>query len=157
MVNLPATYFAGVEDQALAYAKKLVAWFRDKHWFSPHSVLSPEAAYAFAQQHLKQRALEHPNHMLRIKKAAEAGSEVAREALLDPANEYHGGHRGGGMPPSLADFQMQWNAKLIRKRKRGRDKVDNSLRNIAIATMVSELCAKFGLSPTRRSARRHSG
>jgi hypothetical protein len=155
MTKLPAIYFAAaIEADALAYAKKLVAWFRDRHWFSPHSVLSPEAAHAFAKQYLKQRAREHHDYMMHIAKAARAGSEDAREALLDLANEYL--HGNLEMPPSLANFQMECNKGLIPKR-RGRDVVSNSMRNIAIARMVWELHAKFGLQPTGRSARRHSG
>jgi hypothetical protein len=154
VTKLPATYFGAVEAQALDYAKKLVAWYRDKHWFSPHSVLSPEAAHAVTQQHLKQRALEHPNHMLHIIKKARAGYQDAQKAMLDLVNtEYY--HRGRAPPPQLVAFQMDWNAGLIHKRTR--DNVDNFLRNIIIASMVWELSAKFCLKPTRRSPRHPSG
>src|SRR5437588_5774917 len=156
MTKLPATYFAAIESDALAYAKRLVVWYRDKQWFSPHSVLSQEAAHALTKQHLKQRALEHPNHMLCIKKAAEAGYEDAREALLELVNDYIHRNRAGEMSPSLGDFQMQWNKDLIPKRP-ARDKVSNSMRNIIIVWMVSEVCTIFGLKPTRRSARHPSG
>jgi hypothetical protein len=155
MTKLPAIYFAAaIEADALAYAKKLVAWYRDKQWFSSDSVLSQEAAHAFAIEYLKQRARGHHDAMMHIAKQARAGSEDARKALLDLANEYL--HENAEMPPSLASFQMECNKGLIPKR-RGRDLVSNSMRNIAIAMMVSELCAKFGLQPTGRSARRHSG
>jgi hypothetical protein len=145
MTNLAATYFAAVEPDALAYAKKLVAWYRDKL-----SALSPESAHAFARQHLKQRAREHHDHMMRIKKAAEQGDADAREALLELCNEYE--NKGEGKPTPLGDFQMQWNKGLI-PRRRARQKVSNSMRDIVIAMMVSEVHVKFGLPPTRRSAR----
>jgi hypothetical protein len=152
-MQLPTTYVQAVEAEALAYAKNRIAWFRERRWFSPDSLLSPEAARAFARQHLKQRALEHPNHMLQIIGKARAGYKDFREAMLELANEYH--HRREHAPPPLAAFQMDWNAGLLR-RTRTRDKVSNSTRNAVIAYMVWLLCGKFGLKPTRRSRRRSS-
>jgi hypothetical protein len=150
MTQLPATL---LEPEALAYAKKLVAWYRDLPWVLPHSVLSAEAAHALARQHLKKRALQHPNHMAQIIEKARAGNRDAIEAMKELANEHIA--RNERMLAPLAHFQMQLNMGLIRSR-RARDKTSNSLRNIAIASMVSELSAKFGLDPTGRSPRRFS-
>jgi hypothetical protein len=103
-------------------------------------------------RHLKQRASEHHNHLMHIKKKAEEeGYEVCQKAMCEYANEYL--YRNEIMPPPLADFQMKWNAGLIRKRTR--DKTDNCLRNLVIAHIVFELGA-FGIGVTRRpSQRRH--
>jgi hypothetical protein len=90
--------------------------------------------------------------MLHIRKKADAGSTVARDVLLELANEYE--YRGEVKPAPLAAFQMDYNYGFISS-QRGRDDTDNSLRNIAIASMVWELCANFRLKPRRGPSRRH--
>jgi hypothetical protein len=63
--------------------------------------------------------------------------------------------RDGRLRPQLADYAIdEWNPSLMSRRRRGRQKATNFLRDCCFVAVVAEVASWFKLKPTRNRAAR---
>jgi hypothetical protein len=87
--------------------------------------------------------------MLDLVSLARAGADLAYDAVLELIIEHKHGRRE--MPPPLAAFDMEKDdPRHRRQRQRGKKRADYLMRDIAVTTIVAEVCSNFGLKPTRQ-------
>jgi hypothetical protein len=151
MTTLPTTW---LEAEAMQFAREWLAKCRAEDWqHIGTSMLDPAAGHIQLQQILKQRAMSHPFQMDALMHDARCGWRDAHEALCELIAEFAG--RGEPLPPQLASYTIE----VLNPSARpcGREKADQFLQDIAIATLVLELVLRFPpLKPTGRSVRKAS-
>jgi len=102
---------------------------------------------------MKNLAISRPGAMLYVIDRARAGWDIADEALRQLIIDYI--ERGQPMPISFAAY-TETLVHSPRRELRGKKKSDYVLRDLAISSLVWNLCDTFNLKPTGRSTRRRS-
>jgi hypothetical protein len=142
-----------LDAQVLDYAMGCAVRLRD----DPVSMLgadllpfSKTGGREFVRQIMKCHAALGPVPMLTIINYARAGWDIADEAVRELIIDHL--HRGQMLPPPLASYNMEMAAGFRPGRSRGRQKADQTLRDIAISAMVLALIERFQLRATGRGA-----
>jgi hypothetical protein len=162
--GLPATLEAAVETAAVAHARRHVRRLksgeisaqplelRDSEGAAPCSWFGREDSRAWVKARLKALAVI-PQRASFVCGLARDGVSVADEALREIIVEHK--ERDEKLLASLRACDIEI-TKAARRRRGGWDTTEVVLRNLAIASVIADVCRAFGLPPTRsRSARRH--
>ena len=162
--GLPATLEAAVETAAVAHARRHVRRLKsgeisaqpleshDSEGAAPCSWFGRENSRAWVKARLKALAVI-PERASFVCGLARDGVSVADEALREIIIEHK--ERDEKLLVSLRAYDIEI-MKTARRRRGGWDTTEVVLRNLAIASVIADVCRAFGLPPTRsRAARRH--
>jgi hypothetical protein len=143
---VPATL---VEAEPLAFARQRIARYRDMYTGG----FRLGAGHDLLRNAMKQFAKASPFNLSTLKHCARAGSIDAQEVLKAMAAEELA--RDGRLRPQLADYAIDlWNSSLVSRRRRGRQKATNFLRDCCFVAVIAEVTFWFKLKPTRNRAAR---
>jgi hypothetical protein len=166
--GLPATLEAAVETAAVAHARRHVRRLKsgeisaqplellDSESVAPWSWFGRENSRAWVKARLKARlraSAANPQLASFVCGLARDGVSLADEALREIIIEHK--ERDEKLLVSLRAYDIEI-TKAGRRRRGGWDTTEVILRNLAIASVVADVCRAFGLPPTRsRASRRH--
>jgi hypothetical protein len=152
--QLPATFEEAIKAQAVAEARAIVRSVRDeKFTFAPGLSLSrfdKGDSRRLSREFFKSLAAANVHRLRGVIDCAEAGWTVAREALLELAEEYEARDE---KPPSRLRLYIldAAAADLKRSRRRGRPPGghDLTLRNMTLVCIVAVISQRFSIRATR--------
>jgi len=143
-MTLPVLF---IEAEPLAFARLRIARYRDMGAFRFG------AGHDLVRNAMKQFANASPFNLSTLKQCARTGSLDAQAVLKAMAAEELA--RDGRLRPQLADYAIdEWNPSLVSRRRRGRQKATNFLRDCCFVAVVAEVAYWFKLKPTRNRAAR---
>jgi hypothetical protein len=141
-------------DEAKIYARKYLEDSKGMHLFgSPYLVWDTEAGSWTLQNHCKILALSGAQSLQWVLDEARGGWSDADIALRDlyAALRHHGQH----VPPALQTYVDEILLRGPKGRGRGRFRTQNAFADWVIACLVSDLCRRFDLKPTRGRQKVH--
>jgi hypothetical protein len=160
MPKLPATFAEAeaslLKTEALAYAREFVRMICDEQIVSyfglPLFWFEKPDSQRLVRQFMKEMA-QTPQGMMDLCNLARTGWSLADEAARELIQDHS--HRREDMPPTLAAYNMEIvDPRRAYRRLPSPKKSDNFLRDMAIVAGVGDVCARFGLKPTRQRASR---
>jgi hypothetical protein len=163
--GLPATLEDAVEVKAVARARRHVRRLksgeisaqplelRDSEGAAAWSWFGGENSRAWTKARLKALALI-PQRASFVCGLARDGVSVADEALREIIVEHK--ERDQKLSTSLRAYDIEV-TQGVGRRRGGRDTTEVVLRNLAIVSVVADVCRAFGLPPTRSRTSRHDG
>jgi hypothetical protein len=148
--RLPAT----LETDAQQYAHDwIVQRLQGDFWELGAAPMDQQAGHALVRRLFKHYAASDKQPMLIVLELAYAGIEDARLALVELILEYSAAHLP--TPALLEEFHTRLLTGRMPAKVRGQSKASHVLQDLAIAVLIGELAARFGLQPTHhRLARR---
>lgn len=160
-MTLPATFEEAIEAQAVAEARAIIRSVRDERFtFAPGLTLSrfnKADSRRLRREFFKSLAAANAHRLRGVIDCAEAGWTVAREALLELAEEYEARDE---KPPSRLRLYIldAAAADLKRSRRRGRPPGghDLTLRNMTLVCVIAVISQRFSLTATRNPASKKS-
>jgi hypothetical protein len=156
---LPATYGEAIETEPLKpleFARQHIAYVKAgklQLWgIVPGRWFDGAESERMCRAMLAQWALRDTVNLMNAVELARGGFELWQDVLRDMILEYQNGSRDGDMPIYLRAYAMELTAGAHHRRKGGRHRAGQLLRNLIIATIIAEMIERFGIRPTRNVA-----